>query len=245
MNPTCTAIVVARGGSVRLPGKALRPFGDSTLVGHKIDTLRQVGGVPGITRVVCGSDDEAILREAEQHGALPVVRDPRCCDEARSTANEMIADMLHRIEPCNVVLWAHPTNPLIRPETYQRAIDAFLAAERDGFDSLMSVRVEQRHAWHRGEPLNFHPRATRHPLASELEPVLFQDGGIFINRFESMRDRAYFYGDRPFAFPLDPIEGLDIDTPRDYELACLLADHVSRQPRAESRKPLGEARHAA
>jgi CMP-N,N'-diacetyllegionaminic acid synthase len=212
------AIVVARGGSVRLPRKALLPFGASTLIGHKVDTLR---ACPGIDRVIVGSDSSPIIAEAERHGAEVVIRHPYYCDESRCSANEMIADMAGRIDGADedVVVWAHPTNPLIRAETYASAIDHF---RRGNGDSLISVTAVQRHAWMRGEPVNYDPRAGKHTPASGCTPIYFQDGGIFIQTLRRFRETRYFFGSDPQLFVVPADEGTDVDTEADYQRALRL-----------------------
>lgn len=218
------AIVVARGGSRRVPGKALRPFGSTTLIGHKVDQLLQC---PSVDEVIVGSDCPDILREARCHGADAIQRDDYHCDEDRCSANEMIRDMVSKIE-ADAILWAHPTNPLCMPDIYEKAISSFKTATEMGIaDSLCSVTVVRRHAWQNGQPANFNPWDERHPLAAELEPTQYQDGAIFIQPREQMLENAYFYGRKPVLFEIPSLYGLDIDTERDllqaqaiYEAMC-------------------------
>lgn len=214
------AVVVARAGSVRLPNKALLPFGGTTLIGYKVRTLLKCRHV---AQVVVGSDGDAILAEAERHGALPIRRTPYHCDEKRCSANEMLADMAGKIDGDVDILWAHPTNPLVRAETYDAAIGAYVVGQPEGYDSLMSVTPVQRHAWAaNGTPLNFNPWAGRHVFAAELQPIHFQDGAIFIQPRRQMVENSYFYGKRPKLFPVCQWEGVDIDTRADYLAACAL-----------------------
>jgi CMP-N-acetylneuraminic acid synthetase len=211
-----TAVVVARKGSKRLPGKALLPFdGERGLVAHAVRRLR---AAVGIDEVVVGSDCERILAAGAAEGARPVRRDAYFCDESQCSANEMIRDMALKVSG-ETIVWAHPTNPLVRPETYARALKLFLAREINGFDSVVSVFAMQRHAWWKGRPLNFDPDAMRHEAAGELRPVLFQDGAIFIQRREEMLRNAYFYGRAPEWFVMPADEVCDVDTREDFELA--------------------------
>lgn len=217
-----TAIVVARRNSVRLPGKALLPFAGTTLIGHKVRRLLQCNLVG---RVVVGSDSQEILDEAARHGATTVRRDDYHCDESRCSANEMIRDMVERVPggDDDTFLWAHPTNPLVRPETYNRAIERY-ATRPDGFDSLCSVTVEIRHAWYGLDPLNHNPWRGPHRPASELRPVRFQDGAIFIQNRRRFLETSYFYGIAPLLHAIDRTESRDIDTPEDYRTALTLCE---------------------
>ncbi len=58
-------------GSTRLPGKVMRPLGDTTVLGQ---VLRRCAAIPGIDIVVCatgtGPEDEPIVAEAPRHGAV-------------------------------------------------------------------------------------------------------------------------------------------------------------------------------
>lgn len=214
-----TAIIVARGGSRRVPGKALRPFGSSTLIGHKVDQLRQCERVD---HVIVGSDCPGILNEAIAHGADTRRRDDYHCDESLCTANDMIRNMVEMVE-ADVVLWAHPTNPLCTPSIYDDAVRAFEQALPAGYDSLASVTAVRRHAWNAGfKPENFNPWGEKHPFASELAPLYFQDGAIFIQPRDQMLRNAYFYGARPRLFPVEFPYGFDVDTEADLSAASAL-----------------------
>jgi CMP-N,N'-diacetyllegionaminic acid synthase len=214
-----TAIVVARGGSKRLPGKALLPFAGSTLVGHKVQQLKGC-----VARVVIGSDCPRILAEGERYGAIPLQRDPAFCDEVSRTANDMIADVVSRVDG-DVILWAHPTNPLVRAGTYAAALAAF-ANRHPALDSLLSVYTVKRHAWWHHGPFNHQPWSGTHQVGAALEGIQFQDGAIFIQpRLQMVKNRS-FYGQRPFLFEMDPLESTDIDTKADYLCAKALLSGV-------------------
>jgi CMP-N,N'-diacetyllegionaminic acid synthase len=219
-----TAIVVARGGSVRLPKKAMLPFGGTSMIGHKVLTLK---ACPRIGRVIVGSDSDAILHEAGQFGAACVRRSDKACDEKVTSANDMIRDMIGRVsgDDDEVIVWAHPTNPLVRSETYTAAIEAYESAwVRNEADSLASVTEVRRHCWSNRHPINYDPWSGKHTPASDLSPLLFQDGAIFIQTLGRFRANGYFFGERPLLFPVDWREGWDIDTADDYRVARALCE---------------------
>ncbi|MEZ8758281.1 acylneuraminate cytidylyltransferase family protein, partial [Vibrio splendidus] len=56
------AVIVARGGSKRIPNKNILPINGSSLLERKIDILKQC---PSISRVVVGSEDATILELAK------------------------------------------------------------------------------------------------------------------------------------------------------------------------------------
>lgn len=216
-----TAIVVARSGSVRVPNKALRMIDGEPLLGRKI---RQLMLCESINRVVAGVDSDELAECAELYGAEVVRRPEYYCDETLASANEMISNMCELIKT-DVVVWAHPTNPLISADSYSSAIKDFKAAELNGFDSLMSGVTIREHLWDDGLAFNFDPYSDRHIPASELPPLFMQDGGIFIQRHASMVENNYFYGKTPFQWETPENERMDINTPEDFRRACAIAEY--------------------
>lgn len=207
-----TAVIIARGGSQRLPNKNMLDFHGLPLVAHKVRQLKQCQHITG---VVVGSDSLEILQAAEAEGAETVRRAPEYCDEKSRSWNEVIHHMLERTKG-DTIVWAHCTNPCIRPETYDRAIKAF---RQSANDSLIGVTPFRNHIWWRGKPLNFDPRALKHTVAANLEPVYFQNGGLFIAKRAAMLDWQYVYGMDPLLFEIHEAEAIDIDTAEDYEAA--------------------------
>lgn len=222
---TVTAIVIARGGSQRLPGKNLRGFYGRPLVAHKVWQLKQAAS---IDTVVVGTDSTDIAAAARAEGAEIVMRAPEFCDERTRSWNEVIHDMVSRV-PGSIVVWAHCTNPCIQPRTYDRAVAKFYESVGD---SVVSVHALQTHVWFRNRPLNFDPQEVPHKVARQLEPVYIQNGGIFVAYRSDMQSLSYVYGPDPAMLELDSLEGTDIDTETDWLLA-------------EGAYPLVVARHKA
>jgi CMP-N-acetylneuraminic acid synthetase len=216
-----TAVIIARGGSARLPNKNLLPFNGRTLVAHKVWQLRQT---KLIDTVVVGSDSDDILREAACEGAMTIKREPEFCDEKSRSWNEVIVNMVEQVEG-HAIVWAHCTNPCIRPSTYDRAVRCFQAT--DG-DSVVGVTPFRNHIWWNGRPLNFDPYKYPHAVAAHLPPIYFQNGGIFIASRELMLRTHYVYGQTPEMFVISEEEAIDVDTQEDLDRAVALYPLVSQ-----------------
>lgn len=212
-----TAIIPSKKNSVRLKNKNFLPFGDSgSLIEHKIACL---SCCKNIDRIVVGSDSDEILSLSQSAGAEVLEIPAKYC-RADTLANKMIANLVESVET-DLIIWAHCTNPLIKSSTYDRAID--LLASSPEYDSLFSVRVVHGHFWYRQEPLNFKP-LINHTVASELEPIFEQDGGIFIQPRENMIKNHYYYGNNPIFFEIKWPESIDIDYQEDYLMALHIND---------------------
>ncbi len=115
-----TAIVQARMGSSRLPGKVMRILGDRTVLGHVIARVRRIAGVDEV--VVATTDhaaDDAIESESRRHGAT-VYRgsETDVLDRYQRAAASSGADVVVRItSDC----------PLLDPELVSKMLEEFLA----------------------------------------------------------------------------------------------------------------------
>ncbi|MBE7708048.1 MAG: acylneuraminate cytidylyltransferase family protein [Cyanobacteria bacterium SIG27] len=218
-----TAIIVARKGSERIKAKSLLILNGETLIARKI---KQLKACKNIDRVVLGSDCDIMLEEGLKAGAEVVKRPDYYCNEQVASANEMIANMCSLIKT-DVVVWAHCTNPLISTETYDKAIKKYFEIQPE-FDSLLSVVELKEHLWKDNKAFNYNPYAKRHTPARELEPLYMQDGGIFIQSWNNMKQNSYFFGKKPYLFQIPNDEFLDINNERDY----LLAKAVTRENNA-------------
>lgn len=216
-----TAVVIARGGSTRLPNKNLLMFHGRTLVAHKVWQLRQC---KLIDEVVVGSDSSEILETARREGAYVIRREPEFCDEKTRPWNDVIENMVGMVA-ADTIVWAHCTNPCVKPATYDRAVRCFQAT--DG-DSLVSVTPFHNHVWWKGRPLNFDPYGMTHVPARQLSPIYFQNGAIFIARRELMLQKQYVYGKEPEMFLIDEDEATDVDTFDDLARATVLYPKVNQ-----------------
>jgi pseudaminic acid cytidylyltransferase len=77
------AVIPARGGSKRLPGKALLPFRGKPMITHTIEAAIESGCFQKIT---VSSDDSEILKVAEECGAFAYERISALADDQTPTA---------------------------------------------------------------------------------------------------------------------------------------------------------------
>lgn len=210
------ALIPVRKGSTRIPNKNLQLIGDTTLLGRKIQQLKQCSK---INTIYVGTDGEELANEADKYGVEVIYRDPVCCDESVASANMMIADFVKRVS-CDIVVWVHVTNPFVESATYDSAVTKFVEKQEKGFDSLISVLAMQEHLWTPNYyPLNYNPYKERHTLAKELPAYFRQTGAFFIQHHAAMKNNSYFFGKRPYLYRTTELEAIDINTPYDLSLA--------------------------
>ena len=214
-NKEVTAIIVARKGSKRVKEKSLLKIDGVSLIERKIQQLKKC---KNIDRIVLGSDSDEMLGIGKNAGAEAIRRPDYYCNEEKASANDMIKNMMELVKT-DVVAWTHCTNPFISSETYDNALDTFF--EKYGeYDSLLSVVRFQEHLWNdKMKPINYNPYAPKHTPARDLPVYYFQDGGIFIQPYEQMKNNSYFFGKTPYLFEIPENEFLDINTEFDNQKA--------------------------
>ncbi len=172
MSHSAVALIGARGGSERVPGKNVRLLAGHPLLAYAIETARQAGV---FERVVVSTDDEAIAKVARWYGAeVPFLR-PAEYATSTSPDIEWIAWTLPRLEQrYDLFAIVRATNPFRGPGTICRGLaqllatpeaDSIRAVERvkqhpgkmwvlDEVGRLMRPFVDQSHlevAWHAGQ----------------------------------------------------------------------------------------------
>lgn len=119
-NPTVVAIIPARYSSSRLPGKPLLEIAGRPMVLHVVERALAAGRV---ARAVVATDDERILEAVRAAGHEALMTRP---DHA--SGSDRLAEAASVIE-ADIVVNVQGDEPLIAPETIERAVGALLADE--------------------------------------------------------------------------------------------------------------------
>ena len=215
MNKTITAVVPVKANSRRLPGKNILPFGNSNLLIHKIEQLKQVDG---ITDIVVSSDSDEMLRMASDCGVKALKRPEKYANE--SVPFGRFLDYLCEELPNEHLLWACVTSPLVEPYLYKKAIKLYFEKLTEGYDSLITLEPKQTFFMDKNGPLNF-KTGLEHKNSEFLEPIYHFTNGINIAPKGKIAEWHYNYGPNPYKLFVNKREAADIDDIYDY--VCALA----------------------
>ena len=212
------AVIVSRKDSVRIQYKSRKKIKDQSLVERKISQLKKV---KSLDEIYLGTNDLSLKKLSKKYKIKFIKRKHKYCDEKKTSANEMVKNMLSFVD-ADIILWAHPTNPFINHEIYEKVIRLFKKSSKK-FDSLFSATVIKNHFWsHQKKPINHKPFSKRHVVASKLPAMFAQNGGIFIRFKKDMIKDGRFIGNKPYIFGVNEIEGWDLDHPWQLEVARTL-----------------------
>lgn len=212
------AIIPARGGSKRLPGKNIRMLGDKPLIAHSI--LYALDHT-FIDQVYVSTDDEEIKKIAFKYGAKVIDRPSELSGdfEPTVTALKHVLETISEItEDCNVIL-LQATNPL-RPESLLN--EAFRIFIDYNHNSLFTVtRNHQKFGKIIDDkfiPFNY----KMGQRSQDLTPLYFENGLLYISKSKLIL-RNQIVDEAAFPLVVDHIFAhVDIDAEEDFDYASYL-----------------------
>jgi len=211
------ALIPMRHHSQRVPGKNYRLLAGKPLFHHIIETLL---AVPEIDDVVVDTDSEPVMDGLRQH--FPQVKVINRPDHLRADDVPMNEILMYDTEqfPADFYLQTHSTNPLLRPETVARAIQAFNAGYPE-HDSLFSVtRLQTRLYDQHGNALNHNPKEL---IQTQDLPSIYEENScIYIFNRLNLAAKRHRISDHPLMFKMDADEAWDIDEELDFEICDFL-----------------------
>lgn len=218
MNRKLTAIVPARKENGILKDKNKLPFGKSTLYEHKLSQLKKVRE---IDRIVVSSDDDEILKIAEQY-EVDAIKRPYEYSKKDTVFGEFVEYICGQVENDDI-LWACCTSPFVDEKLYSYAINMYHEKLLEDYDSLISVQRLNRFVLDKIGPVNYQ-KGLRHKNSDQLDDLLLFTNGLVIAPRNKMIEWKYTWGNVPYMFEVDKKVGIDISDKFDYELAKFLYD---------------------
>ena len=221
------ALIVARGGSKRLPEKNTRILGGKPLVVWSIDVVKKN---PIVCDILVSTDSEKIANICREAGAyVPWLRPPELATDQASSVDVAIHALSWYETNHGVVdglLLLQPTSPFRTVANVLEAIHLFVS---NGLQPVLSVSVAKPHpSWtFRLDMNHIVPYIERDGLyrpPKDLPQAYAPNGSIYLISPDDLRQNRSFF--QPKAIPLfitAPQEALDIDTHWDFKIAeCTL-----------------------
>lgn len=109
------AIIPARYGSTRLPGKLLLPIAGDPLILH---TARRATETKTVSRVIVATDDGRIFEVVEKSGFEAVMT-----SALHRSGSDRIAEVAETLPEASIIVNVQGDEPVISPETIDRAVE--------------------------------------------------------------------------------------------------------------------------
>jgi CMP-N-acetylneuraminic acid synthetase len=177
--------------------------------------------VYAVDRVLIDTDSPRVIDEAAGLSAkVDILRRPEeLCGDSVST-NRIFAHDLAESDG-DIYLQTHATNPLMRAETFARALKVF-AENEETHDSLFGVTEHYSRFYDQGgQPINHNPEELIR--TQDLPPLCEENSCVYVFTKESFGKHRRRIGETPLMFPTPAIQSIDIDDEFQFRLAELLA----------------------
>ena len=208
------AIVLARGGSKRIPGKNLMPLGEKPLISWTIDFAR---GIEEIHDVLVSTDSAAIADVARERGGLVPWLRPHTLSDDDAKSESGILHALNWFEsqyyPVVGVILLQPTSPFRKQETFHRALKLF---ESNPNSAIVTVA--------RPQPTLMEQESEEFDFSSEKQSVdVRPNGNLYLFSPKYIRENESILKGHVISLPsISLVEDIDIDTPEDLEVARMI-----------------------
>lgn len=209
------AFATIKLNSQRVPHKNTQIVGNKPLLRYCLDTALQVKGIDEV--VVYCSDEKAKDYMPEQ---ARFIQREKWLDGDKIRAKETYTAFINDYD-ADIYIALLTTAPFLKVQTLQNALDKVLYEK---YDSAFAARRMQTFAWYKGNPLNYDVASV--PRTQDLEPVFAETSSFFIFKKELWTKYGRRIGFKPYLQEVGEIEGVDIDTPEDLELARIIAERM-------------------
>jgi len=220
------ALITARGGSKRLPGKNIRMLGGKPLIVWSIDVAKDI---PEICDILVSTDDPYIAQVSKEAGAnVPWLRPTELATDVASSVDVA----LHALDwyeaekgVVDGILLLQPTSPFRTKGTILKGIDLF---KKSGQPPVLGV-----------SPTHVHPMWTLkmegdrvipfiegnglNTRSQDLLPAYIVNGSFYLISPAELRKNRSFIGRDTIPLTIESQEeSLDIDTDFDFKMAELM-----------------------
>ena len=221
----CIAIIPARGGSVRVPRKNIKPLNGKPLISY---TIEQAIEANVFDKIIVSNENDEIAMISMLSGA-EIMHRPKPLDED-CESELVIKNVVEQLEYSDfkpdVVVMLQCTSPLRKPETIKTCVYTLLDNWKT-CDSVITVNpIAHRPEW-MGSIENgyFKPYTktwgdTIKLVASQDLPKLYsQNGCVYAFKRNLIMDEGLIIGSKTKTIIIDEKEAFDIDLSIDFVIA--------------------------
>lgn len=209
------SVIPIKLNNQRLPGKNLMELDGKPLCKYLFNTVGQIDEIA--EKYVYCSDEK--IREYMPPEIKFLKRDAYL-DGFQVKGLEIIEYFVRDVD-ADIYVLTHVTQPFTKAESIRKALNKVLY---DGYDSAFSCISMQDYCWYKGKPFNYNMKDI--VTTQDLEPVYVETGAFFIFRKEVFTKLHQRIGDKPYMYPIDQFEAVDIDTAEDFEFAKVVAQYL-------------------
>lgn len=213
------ALVTARGGSKRLPGKNIKSLGGKPLLAW---TAEAALASRYIDRHIISSEDKQIIDCAREWGLeAPFTRPNELALDSSTHESVILHAMDAMVERYDVLVLLQPTSPLRTANDIDNCLRKMTEADAPACVSVTLARKSPFLCYRLGEHDVMKPAF---PVGANSvgQQIFCLNGAVYASHTEFCLEHKSFLSDKTVAYIMPPERSIDIDDELDFTLAEIL-----------------------
>jgi len=217
-NKTFLAIILARGGSKRLPRKNILDLNGKPLIAYSIEAGLQS---KYIDKVIVSSDDEEILSISKKFGA-DIIKRPNKLANDTATSLDAIKHTIENTDKYDYIILLQPTSPLRNAKHIDEAIELLEIKKANAIVSI--CEMDHSPLWSNtlpqdGSMKEFLRDEVVNKRSQDLPKYYRLNGAIYICKTNRLlEEKSFFLKDNIYSFIMDRKSSIDIDEEIDFKI---------------------------
>jgi CMP-N,N'-diacetyllegionaminic acid synthase len=220
-------VIAARGGSLGVPGKNIRPLLGKPVIAWSIENARRIGD---FTRVVVSTDAESIAQVARTFGAeVPFLRPAELAQSDTGKfqvwQHALSACEAHYQERYDVYVDIDCTNPLLDATDISAALAQFRSRRAQGVDAVFTVSKARRNPYFNlveadaSGALKMSKSLGSKVLSRQKAPPVYEHvAGVYVLSPDYLRRAQHLLDGHAEGYEVGEGKNLDIDSEFDFTM---------------------------
>lgn len=216
------AIIPARGGSKRIPGKNIRPFHGKPVMAWSIEAALESGL---FDEVMVSTNDPNIADVAKSFGAsVPFLRSEKNSDDFATTV-DVIKEVLHAYaetgQSFDIGCCIYATATFVTPRKLSDAYELMQSKKFDSVFPVMKYSFPVQRSFRReedGKVQMFYPEHVN-TRSQDLQPAYHDAGQFYFFGVKELLSKGTIFTENSGSIVISELEGQDIDNEDDWKLA--------------------------
>lgn len=213
MNKKILAIIPARGGSKRLPGKNILEFAGKPLIAWTIEAAKKSKYVDCC---VVSSDSEEIIQCSKKWGIDETIKRSKQLSTDKASSVDVVLDVIKKYPQYEILLLLQPTSPLRTEKEIDEALKLFLERKTDSLASFTKVELKSNLYY------SINKETIKGLFSKKIKNIFKLNGVIYIVEKKFILKEKKFIHKKTTPYLMPPNLSVDIDTKEDF----ILAEHI-------------------
>lgn len=219
------AIIPARGGSKRLPGKNILPFMGKPIIFYSIEAAKKSAL---FDKIIVSTDDEKVIECVKEKCEVVKREKKLASDTARvvDVLKDLLNSLKKREETFDNLCCLYATSPLRREKDIIQSFNLMEESRADFCQSVTEYEFSPFFAFDMGKEGFIKRRWWEIAVLPHWEKpeVVVGNGSIYWARVEAFLSTGELEGEKTVGYKMSRSRSVDIDTMTDFKLAHFFAE---------------------